>query len=120
MLQQTTIFAKAFHDNIIEEAVSSSVLQFVYMVEHGVDIKSQLRTGASKSDLAMAQLLQYNCSDRYKKLTSTHSHSKKWETQLAVYIGLSVYLKKRKRQLIELLHDNGMCISYDRVLEITS
>ena len=120
MLQQTTTFANAFHDNVIEEAVPPSLLQFVCMVEHGADIKSQLCNGASKSDLAMAQLLQYNCSGRYKEGTSTHRHSKKRETPLAVYIGLSVYSKTRKRQLIELLHDNGMCISYDRVLEITS
>lgn len=93
---------------------------FICMVEHGADIKSQLRNEASKSDLAMAQLLQYNCSGRCKKGTLTHRHSKKRETTLAVFIGLSVYSKTRKRQLIELLHDNGMCISYDRVLEITS
>ncbi|KAI9540767.1 hypothetical protein NQZ68_037698 [Dissostichus eleginoides] len=34
---------------------------FVGMVEHGADIKSQLRFGASKTDFAIAQLLQYNC-----------------------------------------------------------
>ena len=33
------------------------LLQFVCMIEHGVDIKSQLRFGASKTVLAMAQLL---------------------------------------------------------------
>ena len=35
--------------------------QFVYMIELDADIKFQLRFGASKLDVAMAQLLQYNC-----------------------------------------------------------
>ena len=37
------------------------------MIEHGVDIKSQLRFGASKTDSAKAQLLRYNCYSRYKE-----------------------------------------------------
>ena len=41
------------------------------MIEHGVDIKSQLRFGASKTDFAMAELLQYNCYSRYKIGAST-------------------------------------------------
>ena len=43
------------------DAVPPSLLQFVGMVEHGADIKSQLRFGASKTDTAIAHLLQYNC-----------------------------------------------------------
>ena len=47
-------------DGCLEDAVPSSLLQFVCMIEHGTDIKSQLHE-ASKSDLAMSHLLQYNC-----------------------------------------------------------
>ena len=42
-------------------AVPSALFEFVCVIEHGVDIKSQLRFGASKTDSAMVQLLQYNC-----------------------------------------------------------
>ena len=64
MLQHTTTFDNALHDHVIEEAVPPSLLQFVCMVKHGADMKSQLCNGDSKSDLAMAQLLQYNCYGR--------------------------------------------------------
>ncbi|KAK1899550.1 Centromere protein O [Dissostichus eleginoides] len=91
------------------------------MVEHGADIKSQLRFGASKTDFAIAQLLQYNCYARYKEGASTHTHSKDRETPFPVYMGISVYYAKtRKRKLIELLHGHGISISYDRVLEISA
>ena len=35
-------------------------------------------------------------------------------------IGMSIFAKTRKRHLIEMLHDNGISISYDRVLEISA
>jgi hypothetical protein len=36
------------------------------MIDLDGDIKFQLRFGASKIDVAMAQLLQYNCSTKYR------------------------------------------------------
>lgn len=90
------------------------------MIEHGADIKSQIKCVASKSDLAIAQLLQFNCFSKYKEEATSHRHSKTRETPFAVYLGLSVYAKTRKRQLVDMLYENGLSISYDRVLEISS
>ena len=44
-------------------------------------------------------------------------HSK---TPLPIYIGLSVYARTRMTNLIQLLFENGLSVSYDRVLEITA
>jgi hypothetical protein len=41
------------------------------MVDLDADLKFQLKLGASKIDVAMAQLLQYNCSMKYKDDTNT-------------------------------------------------
>lgn len=120
MLKHKKEFNSTFHDQCLEDTVPTSLLQFVCMIEHGADIKSQLQHGASKSDLAMAQLLQYNCFARSKKGAKFHRHSKDRETPFAVYIGMSVFAKTRKRQLIEMLHENGISVSYDRVLEISA
>ena len=49
-----------------------------------------------------------------------HRHSNGRETPFAVYMGLHVFDKMRKRQIIEMLHENGLSISYDRVLEISA
>lgn len=40
------------------------------------------------------------------------------ETPFPVDIGTSVDAKTSKRTLVELLHEHGLGISYDRVLEI--
>ena len=122
MLQHKSQFNGTLHDRCLEDVVPPSLLQFVCMIEHGADIKSQLQHGASKSDLAISQLLQYNCFAKYKEGSQVHRHSKDRETPFAVYTGIHVHVfaKTRKRQLIDMLHENGLSISYDRVLEIST
>ena len=71
-------------------------------------IKSQINNGASKSDLALAQLLQFNCFAKYKEDATSHRHIKSRETPFAVYLGLNVFAKNRKRQLIDILYENGL------------
>ncbi|XP_035811437.2 uncharacterized protein LOC118471353 [Amphiprion ocellaris] len=112
-------FEGTFAEGCVQNAIPPLLLQFVGMVEHGADIKSQLRFGASKSDQAIAQLMQFNCYSRYKEGAATHRHSKDRETPFPVYMGLSVYAKTRKRNLVEMF-DRGLSISYDRVLEISA
>ena len=65
------------------------------MVEHGADIKSQLRFGSSKSDMAIAQLLQYNCFSKQKEGATVYRHSKDRETPFPVFMGMTVYAKSR-------------------------
>ena len=35
-------------------------------------------------------------------------------------MGLSIFAKTRKKSLVEMLHEHGICISYDRVQEISA
>ena len=72
------------------------------------------------SSLASAQLLQYNCFSWYKAGAAVHRHSKDRETPFPVHIGKSVFAKTRKRSLVGMLHEHGMSISYDRLLEISA
>ena len=120
MIDHEFKFDGRFHEGCVEDAIPPSLLEFVCMIEHGVDIKSQLRFGASKTDSAMSQLLQYNCYSRYKEGASTYRHSKERETPFSLFLGMSVYARPRKKVLVELLHDHGLSVSYDRVLEISA
>lgn len=119
MLAHEWKFNGRFRADSVGNSIPQSLQQFVCMVEHGVDIKSQLELGSSKTDLAVAQLLQYNCY-RHKSNSSTFRHSHNRETPFPIFMGLSLYGKTRKRGLVELLHDHGLSISYDRVLEISA
>ena len=120
MLDHTSKCDGTFHDECIEEAIPSSLVQCVGMIEHGADIKSQLRFCVSKTDLVIAQLLQYNCYAKYKEGAATHRHSTNRETTFPFFLGMSVYAKTRKRMLVEMLHEHGISPSYDRVLEVSA
>ncbi|CAE1171218.1 unnamed protein product [Acanthosepion pharaonis] len=119
MLQHKTKFSSELKDCFAEEAIPPALLQFVCRIEHGVDIKSHLTHGIAKSDLANPQLLQFNCYSKRREDLTTQIHSKDREVPFAVYVGLKVYAKTRKRELIGKFHEHGLSISYDRVLEIS-
>ena len=119
MLAHKTKFSQAFQEGFGEEAVPQALLQFVCSIEHGVDIRSHLNHGIVQSDVAIAQLLQFNCYSKYREGSKSQRHVKDRETPFAVYVGMKVFAKTRKRQLIDKLHENGISISYDRVLEIS-
>ena len=108
MLDHTSKFDGTFHDGCIEEAFPTSLLQFVGTI--GADIKSQLIYGVSKTDLVIAQLLQYNSYAKCKEGAATHRHSTHRETPFPVFMGMSVYAKTRKRTLLEMLHEHGISI----------
>ena len=90
------------------------------MIDYGVDIKSKLRFGAAKTDLAMAQLLQYNCYAAYREGISNYRHLRDRETSFPVFMGMYVYYKTRKKGLVNMLHDHGLSIPNKRVLEISA
>ena len=101
------------------DSVPRCLVELVLMIEHRPDIKSQIENGLAKSDFAIAQLL-YN-HKKGTKNTSEHSrHSSDREPPFAIYVGLLLYAKTRKRQLIDALFQHVICISYDRVLEIST
>jgi hypothetical protein len=119
ILQSKVKFTGNFEKESVLNGVPQCLLQLVSMIEHGPDIESQLENGVTKSVLAIAQLLQYNCHKKVSKGTShPQKHSVEREPPFAVHVALLLFAKTRKRQLIYLLFQHGMCISYDRVLEI--
>ena len=112
--------AKAFELTDVS-SVPPSLIEFVSMIEHGPDIQSQIENEATRSDLAVAQIIQYNCHQSHRKRANAiKHHSKERETPFVIYVGLLLFAKTRKRQLIDTLHQYGICISYDRVLGISS
>ena len=86
MMEHKSTFNGTFDDQCVENSIPSLLLQFVCMIEHGADIKSQLKFGASKTDLSMSQLLQYNCYAKQKEESKIHRHSKDRETPFPVFL----------------------------------
>jgi hypothetical protein len=121
MSQHKTRFTGTFDEVSMTETVPNSLLALVSMIEHGLDIKSQIENGITDADIAIAQLLLYNFHSKQAKDTGSHQrHPSDLEPPFAIYVGLLLFPKTRKRNLIDLLFQHGICISYDRVLEIST
>lgn len=122
MLATKYTFTGSFESNCLENSVPTSLLSLVNMVLNGPNIEAQACSSTTgQSALTISQLLQYNTYIRrrdgdIKRELRNKSH----ETPLPVYVGLTVHAKTRSRELVEILHDLGMCISYDRVLAIST
>ena len=121
ILERNMKFEGSFEENCTETFVLHSLIELVSMIEYSLDIETQIETETTKSYLAISQILQYNCHQSPKKRnTMLQNHSKSREIPFVIYVGLLLFAKTRIRQLIDILHQYGICKSCDRVLEISS
>ena len=102
-----------FEKNCMETSVPESIIELVSMIAHSLDIESQIETETTKYDLFTTFTIQLS-SESKKRNTMLQKHSISRETPFVIYVGLLLFAKKkRKRQLIEILHQYDICISYD-------
>ena len=120
MKEHKSKFQGSFSSEDIRTSIPQCLLELVRMIEHGPDIQSQLENDVCRSDMAIAQLLMYNYHAKMPKKAEQQRHSLERETPICIYIGLLIYARTRKRQLIDTLFQHGLCISYQRVLEIST
>jgi hypothetical protein len=103
-------FSGHFDRDSVVDSVPRCLVELVSIIGHGSDIKSQIENGLAKSDFAIAQLFTS---------TVTKKRPKTRDFQVTAN-DLLLNAKTRKRQLIDALFQHGICISYDRVLEIST
>ncbi len=103
MVSHKCNFDGAFDENSLTHSVPPSLLQFVCMVEHGADIKSQLRFSATTTDLAMSQLLQCNCfAKKNEGSTAPQRHSRDHETPFPIFLGCLCMPRQERSSLLSL------------------
>ena len=122
MMMIENSFDGSFDQNCQQNSVPKSLISLVNMILYGPNIKTQANNAnATQAGLSMAQLLQYNSYLRRRKGAHQHErHSRKRETPLPIYLGLSAHAKTRSRELVDNLYDLGLSVSYDRVMSIST
>ena len=113
-------FEGSFEDSYMNSCTPPMLLNFVSSISHGTDIKSHMDVGVSKPDVALAQLIQFNCFAKYNASALYQRHSKDRESAFPVFTGLSVHSKTRKKEIVNTLFEHGLNFSYTRVLEIST
>ena len=124
MLKMKQDFSGSFDAQCQEKSVPVSLLSLVAMVLYGPNIITQTSSAAMPQPaLTLSQLLVYNSLVHQRDTATirpTTRHSKDRETPLPIYLGIMIHTKTRKRALVDTLFDLGLCISYDRVLDIST
>ena len=69
-----------------------------------------------KAAYNMAELVTYNTTTSRSGRGENTYHSQQRETPLAMYIGLVAHAKTHCRDLVDALYDQGLSVSYDRVM----
>lgn len=121
MLAMKYNFDGSFDRNCQAESVPASLVSLVNMILYGPNIETQASNSSkAQAGLTISQLLQYNSYLRRRGDVVRVRRNKNRETPVSLYIGLSIHAKTRSRDLIDIMHDLGLCVSYDRVLAIST
>lgn len=118
-------FTGSFQNGCQKDGIPTALLALIYMIQEGSNIEYQTQvytSSCSNSALSIAQLLMFNSVKHTLSDRSTNSlhHSRDRESPLPIYVALKIHCLTRKRRLIDIFYSLGMCVSYDRLLQITA
>lgn len=102
----------------------TTLIKLIDMILTGPSISNkhdQYSTAATN----LSQLIVYNTVKRQRVKEPTESyditrHNLDRETMLPLYVGLLVHGKTRKKELVDALHDQGLSVSYRRVMDVST
>lgn len=125
ILQVKNTFNGTFATDSQTSAVPASLKTLLDMIMRGPTIKRDL--AESQACLTVSQLLVFNTISRFRDKSGnatdtihhTH-HVRNRECPLPIYAALKIHGATREKSLIDTFYKLGMCISYDRLLSIST
>ena len=119
-------FNGSFEHNCEKNAVSKSLLKLTRMILEGPSITNQTNCNTKRDHISvtLTELLQFNAIKKsYAEEGIRHDgirHNKVRETPLPIYLSMLIHAKTRSRSLIDTLYNLGLCVSYDRLMSIST
>lgn len=116
-------FKGTFDPNCEDNSVPAALKALVGMILNGPSIKKQDDNDTTRACLTISQLLAFNSVKRHEHDTrgqSTQRHRRDREYPAPMYMALKIHGETRKRSLIDAFFSMGLCISYDRVITIST
>lgn len=101
-----------------EQSVPTVLKTLVCMILNGADVSDQDAI-YSQANLTICQTIVFNCK-KHVSASMKSRHSLERETPLPLYIGMKIHTDTRSKETVKQLHQLGLSVSYDRVLQIES
>ena len=121
ILSTKQTFNGKFSKNCQMKAVPKTLLSLINTIAGGSKLQGEndINEMTLISAITISQLLMYNCVKERGKSEKVRHNSER-ETPLPIYLGLLLHSQTRSRKLIDIFFELGLCISYDRVLTIST
>ena len=93
----------------------------VQMILEGPSIGNESISNTKRDhiSLTISELLQFNAIKR-SRAKDGFRHNKDRETPLPIYLSMLIHVKTRSKDLIDTLFNLGLCVSYDRLMSIST
>ena len=109
-------FSGSFPPNCQEDCLPTTLKSLVSLILSGPNLKDQDKK-ESQACLTISQLIFFNVKKRSDSPAKPR-HTLAREPPLPLYIGLNIHQLTRSKKIVQQLYKMGICISYDRVIEI--
>lgn len=109
-----------------QKSIPSTLTALINMILTGPNIKDQTVEDkpTARASQTISQLTVFNSvkasSTCRASPNTTNRHNRDRETPLPIYVALKIHGETRKKGLVDTLNKMGLCISYDRVLGIST
>lgn len=121
ILQLQNSFQGTFPPNCQSDAVPSTLQTLVNMILKGPTVNQQPgESDSNQACLSISQLLMFNSISRDRNTSSSSRHTREKECPLPIYVALKIHGATRGRSLIDAMFSMGICISYDRLLALST
>ena len=112
------LFNESFPEKCQDKSLPSSLKTLISLILNGSNLKNQEKQ-RPQACLTIGQATVLNAKKRSTADPEAKPrHSLEREPQLSVYTGLSIHGLTRSKHFINQLHQLGICISYERVLQL--
>ena len=110
-------FNGSFSPGCQQNSLPSSLKSLVSLILNGPNLKDQDKC-ESQACLTVSQVILFNIKKKSSDSAVKTRHILDREPSLPIYVGLSIHHMTRSKKLIQQLYQIGVCVSYDRVLEL--
>lgn len=121
ILLQQNAFRGTFTPNCQNDGLPSTLQTLVNMIIKDPTVNHQpLWNDSNQACMSVAQLLMFNSISHYRNPFFSSRHAREKEYPLPIYLASKIHGSTRGRSLVDTMFSMGLCISYDRLLALST
>jgi hypothetical protein len=115
-------FEGSFSPSCQEDSVPTALLTLIKLILEGPTIIDQAENDnqSNSAALTLSQLMIYNSVKQSRVGATRTRHAVDRETPIPLYTALVIHAQTRKRDLVDKFYRLGLCVSYARLMQVST